>query len=42
VLDYATKLQLDHLRACNDRDTKQALEALRSLGAVTFYNGPRS
>ncbi|WP_245744541.1 plasmid pRiA4b ORF-3 family protein [Lentzea fradiae] len=38
VLDHATELQLDHLRACNDRDTKQALEALRSLGAVTFEN----
>lgn len=38
VLDHATELQLGHLRACNDRDTKWALQALQRLGAVRFEN----
>lgn len=35
VLDDATETQLEHWRACNDRDTKRALNVLQRLGAVT-------
>jgi hypothetical protein len=36
VLDDVTDLQLEHLRASNDRDTERALEVLRRLSAVTI------
>ncbi|MFC3451402.1 plasmid pRiA4b ORF-3 family protein [Amycolatopsis speibonae] len=36
VLDDLTELQLETLRITTDRDTKQVLEALRRLGAVTL------
>jgi hypothetical protein len=38
VLDHATETQLTHWHACNDRDTKRALEVLRRLGAVRIEN----
>lgn len=37
-LDDVTELQLEHLRLSNDRDTKQALDVLQRLGAVTLLD----
>ncbi|WP_143254236.1 plasmid pRiA4b ORF-3 family protein [Amycolatopsis keratiniphila] len=39
ILDDLTEFQSEMLRSTNDRDTKETLEVLRRLGAVTLKNG---